>query len=238
MSSVFNQQHQNSDQVAQDIPADLKLLLRTVMRTFYSFELYLCMEMLMLYPCCKEDDLADLLRLDLKTLQQHLKNLKKEKFISEKALMETSSDGSKQCKHAYYFINYKMLVNIVKYKLDRIRIQIETEDKQFTTRAQFKCTQCMKTYTDLDTKDIFLTMRCVYCGADVDEDSSTLPASRQNGQRNLIHTFNTQMAVIFELLSKVEHIRYSIHVSFILNIFCSLLTLSLLTTRQRIIRVE
>jgi hypothetical protein len=54
-------------------------------------------------------------------------------------------------------------------------------------------------------------MRCVYCGADIDEDASAMPASRQNGSRNLIHTFNTQMAIIFELLSKVEHIRLADH---------------------------
>jgi hypothetical protein len=65
--------------------------------------------------------------------------------------------------------------------------------------------------TQKNLKDIFLTMRCVYCGADIDEDASAMPASRQNGSRNLIHTFNTQMAIIFELLSKVEHIRLADH---------------------------
>ena len=97
----------SAEQVAQDIPADLRLLIRIVMRTFYGFELYLVMEMLMLYPCIKEEDLAELLRLDLKTVQQHLKNLKKEKFLSEKFLMETSQDGNKQCKQNYFNINYK-----------------------------------------------------------------------------------------------------------------------------------
>ena len=198
----------SAEQVAQDIPADLRLLIRIVMRTFYGFELYLVMEMLMLYPCIKEEDLADLLRLDLKTVQQHLKNLKKEKFLSEKFLMETSQDGNKQCKQNYFNINYKMMVNVIKYKLDKIRQQIESEDKQFTTRAQFKCTQCSKTYTDLDTKDIFLTMTCVYCGAEIDEDASSMPT---RSARNLIHTYNTQMALLFELLSKVEHIRLADH---------------------------
>ena len=54
-------------------------------------------------------------------------------------------------------------------------------------------------------------MRCVYCGADVDEDASCLPNSRAAGSRNLIHTFNTQMSAIFELLSKVEHTRLADH---------------------------
>jgi transcription initiation factor IIE alpha subunit len=194
--------------VCQTIPDDLKLLIRTIMRTFYGFELYLTMEMLMMYPCIKEDDLAELLRLDLKVMQQNLKNLKKEKFINEKALMETSQDGNKQSKQNYFYINYKMMVNVIKYKLDKIRQQIEIDDKQFTTRAQFKCTQCHKTYNDLDTKDIFITMRCVYCGGDIDEDASSMP-SRIN--RNLIHTFNTQMRTIFELLSRVENVRLADH---------------------------
>jgi transcription initiation factor TFIIE subunit alpha len=117
--------------------------------------------------------------------------------------METSQDG-KQSKHSYFYINFKMLVNVIKYKLDRIRFQIELDENQFTTRAQFKCTQCAKTYSDLDTKDIFLTMRCIHCGADVDEDTSALP---KQSARNLLNKFNTQMAPIFELLSRVEHIR-------------------------------
>lgn len=117
--------------------------------------------------------------------------------------METSADG-KQSKHSYFYINYQMVVKVIKYKLDRIRIQIELDENQFTTRAQFKCTECGKTYSDLDTKDIFLTMRCILCGADVDEDTSALP---KQSARNLMNKFNTQMAPIFELLRRVEHVR-------------------------------
>jgi transcription initiation factor IIE alpha subunit len=189
--------------VATTVPANLKTLVRMVMRSFYGFELYLCMETLMAYPCIKEENLADLLRLDLKQVHQHLVNLKKEKFINEKSIMETSTDG-RQSKHSCFYINYKMMVNVIKYKLDKIRIQIESEEKQCTSRANFKCTNCHKTYSDLDTKDIFLTMKCLYCGHDVDEDVSCLPKSTS---RNLLAKFNTQMEIVFDLLSRVEHIR-------------------------------
>ena len=50
------------------VPNELKTLIRIIMRIFYSFELYLCVEMLLIYPCLKEEDLAELLRLDLKTV--------------------------------------------------------------------------------------------------------------------------------------------------------------------------
>lgn len=184
------------------VPANLKTLIRMIMRAFYGFELYLCMEMLMFYPCIKEEDLAELLRMDLKVVHQHLVNLKKEKFINERSMM-TEQDG-RQSKHSFFYINYKMMVNVIKYKLDKIRIQIESEEKQCTSRANFKCTNCQKTYSDLDTKDIFLTMTCLYCNSEVEEDVSCLP---NRSSRNLLAKFNTQMEIVFELLSRVEHVR-------------------------------
>jgi transcription initiation factor IIE alpha subunit len=203
-SKVNSKHNEDISQIYTTVPTHLKRLIRIILRNFYGFELFLCMEMLMLYPCIKEEDLAEVLRLDLKVVHQHLLNLKREKFINEKSIMETSSIDGKQSKHSYFYINYKMMVNVIKYKLDKIRIQIESEENQFTTRANFKCTLCKKSYSDLDTKDIFLTMQCLYCGADVDEDTSSMPTK---SARNLLNKFNTQMKEIFELLSKVEHIR-------------------------------
>jgi len=201
--SLVNTSNDPNSPVALVVPANLKTLVRMVMRAFYGFELFLCMEMLMVYPCIREEDLADLLRMDLKHVHQHLINLKREKFINERSIMETSPDG-RQSKHSYFYINYKMMVNVIKYKLDKIRIQIESEEKQCTARANFKCTSCSKTYSDLDTKDIFLTMTCLFCGSEVEEDVSCLP---NRSSRNLLAKFNTQMEIVFELLSRVEHIR-------------------------------
>ena len=185
------------------VPSELKTLIRIIMRTFYGFELYLCMEMLLAYPCIKEEDLAELLRLESKQVHQNLVNLKKEKFVNERPIMETSGDG-KQKSHSYYYINYKMMVNVIKYKLDKIRIQIETEEKQSTTRAIFKCSECRKTFSDLETKEIFFTMRCDHCGGDVEEDDSSLPS---RSSRNLLAKLNTQLEIVFVLLQKLEHVR-------------------------------
>ncbi len=99
-----------------------------------------------------------------------------------------------------------MMVNIVKYKLDIIRIQIETEEKQCSTRAAFRCLQCKRAYSDLDMRDIFLTMKCIYCGGQVDEDQ-TLQTNRHS--RNLLVKYNTQMEYIFNILRTIENIRLS-----------------------------
>lgn len=207
MSTMDANSMSNNDseqQVEYEVPHDLKRLIRIIMKAFYNFELYLCMEMLMIYPCVKEEDLAELLRMDVKAVHQLLLNLKKDKFVNEKSMMETSQDGSKQTKHSYFYINYRMLVCVVRYKLDRIRMLIEIDDNQSNTRALYKCTVCSKTYSDEDTKDIFYTMRCIHCGGDIDEDTSSLP---KQSTRNLMNKFNNQTLLISELLSRVEHVR-------------------------------
>lgn len=43
-------------------------------------------------------------------------------------------------------------MNVVKYKLDLMRKRMETEERDATSRASFKCPQCSKTFTDLEVK--------------------------------------------------------------------------------------
>lgn len=39
---------------------------------------------------------------------------------------------------------------MVKYKLDCMRKKMETQERNATSRASFKCVQCFKTFTDLE----------------------------------------------------------------------------------------
>lgn len=50
--------------------------------------------------------------------------------------------------------NFQTFVNVVKYKLDLMRKRMETEERDATSRASFKCTNCFKTFTDLEVRKI------------------------------------------------------------------------------------
>ena len=193
-----------------DLPKELISLVRYVLRSFYDFELYLVMDMLVHYPCIKEEQLVEILKLDGKKVREYLAQLKAEKFVNEKLVVETTGDN-KQTKYNYYYINYKMMVNVVKYKLDNMRKQIELEEKQLTCRASYKCLHCGRQYTDLDVVDLFMTnMRCITCEEGrVDEDASSLPKAQS---RNLVANFNTQTRPISDLLQLVEHINLAPHI--------------------------
>ncbi|XP_044752962.1 general transcription factor IIE subunit 1 [Coccinella septempunctata] len=189
------------------IPSDLQELARVVVRGFYSIEDTLIIDMLIANPCMKEDDMCELLKFDKKMLRARIAVLKNDKFVQVRLKMETGLDGKAQ-KVNYYFINYKSFVNVVKYKLDLMRKRLETEERDATSRASFKCPSCLKTFTDLEADQLFDFMtsefRCTYCREVVEEDSSAFP---KKDSRLLLAKFNEQLEPLYRLLRKVEGVK-------------------------------
>jgi len=190
-----------------EIPSSLKQLARLVVRGFYDIEYSLIVDMLVRYPCMREDDLCDLLKFDKKVLRGKLATLKADKFCMVKLKIETGEDG-KACKVNCWFINYKIFVNIVKYKLDHMRKRMETEERDATSRSSFRCSNCDKQFTDLEADQLFdfatQEFKCTYCGAAVEEDEAAMP---KKDSRLLLAKFNDQMEKLYELLRIVEDIR-------------------------------
>ena len=134
--------------VVTEVPQDLKKLLRYIVRGFYGIQHALVIEMLIHHPCVKEDDLLLLLQFERKQLRSFLNTLKNDKFLKVRMRVETDAEG-RTTRHNFYFINYSVFVNVVKYKLDLMRRKIETEERDSTSRASFKCPHCQKAFTDL-----------------------------------------------------------------------------------------
>lgn len=101
-----------------------------------------------------------------------------------------------------------MFVNVVKYKLDHMLRKIETEERDSTSRASFKCPSCLKTFTDLEADQLcdFTTgeFRCTFCNTLVEEDQSALP---KKDSRLLLAKFNEQIEPLYNLLREVEDIK-------------------------------
>ncbi|NXL44244.1 T2EA factor, partial [Podilymbus podiceps] len=202
--------------IIAEVPAALKRLAKYIVRGFYGVEYSLAFDILIRYPCVKEDDLLQLLKYERKQLRTILNTLKADKFVKLRMRVETGPNG-KSTRHNYYYINYKVLVDVVKYKLDHVRRKIEADERDSTTRSSFKCPSCSSTYTDLEVNQLFdvftgiisnldnvaETFRCTYCNTEVEEDASALP---KRDARTLLAKFNEQIEPIFVLLRETEDI--------------------------------
>ncbi|XP_072254556.1 general transcription factor IIE subunit 1 [Pyxicephalus adspersus] len=193
-------------EVVTEIPAVLKRLAKYVVRGFYGLEHALALDILIRNPCVKEEDMLELLKFDRKQLRAVLNTLKLDKFIKCRMRVETASDG-KTTRHNFYFINYRLLVNVVKYKLDHMRRRIETDERDSTNRASFKCPNCCSTFTDLEANQLFDpmtgTFRCTFCQTEVEEDESAMP---KKDARTLVARFNEQIKPLYDLLRETEDI--------------------------------
>ncbi|KAK6633156.1 hypothetical protein RUM43_012900 [Polyplax serrata] len=181
-----------------EIPSSLKQLARLVVRGFYNIEDALIVDMLVRNPCMKEDDICELLKFERKMLRSKIATLKNDKFIQVRLKMETGLDGKAQ----------KTFVNVVKYKLDLMRKRMETEERDATSRASFKCPNCLKTFTDLEADQLYEMMSqqflCTHCKQEVEEDQSAMP---KKDSRLLLAKFNEQLEPLFVLLRQVEGIK-------------------------------
>ncbi|XP_010568343.1 PREDICTED: general transcription factor IIE subunit 1-like [Haliaeetus leucocephalus] len=197
--------------IITEVPATLKRLAKYIVRGFYGVEYSLALDILIRYPCVKEDDLLQLLKYERKQLRTILNTLKADKFVKLRMRVETGPNG-KSTRHNYYYINYKVLVDVVKYKLDHVRRKIEADERDSTTRSSFRCPFCSSAYTDLEVNQLFdvftETFRCTYCNTEVEEDASALP---KHDARTLLAKFNEQIEPIFVLLRETEDIVLPYH---------------------------
>ena len=194
-------------EILQEVPNSLKQLVRLIMQTLYPIEQAITIQYIIQYPCIKEDDLAELLQFDKKQLRIILNSLKTEKFLKQRLRMETDTLG-KVIRHYYYYVNYNVFVNIVKYKLDHMRRKIEISERDSTSRAAYTCPTCGKIFSDLDVNQLIDfnsgLLLCSYCKSEVVEQAVTNPTTEA---RKLIQRFNQQFSQIFNLLQEVEDIR-------------------------------
>ncbi|KAJ8388557.1 hypothetical protein AAFF_G00132710 [Aldrovandia affinis] len=192
-----------------EVPAALKRLAKQVVRGFYGVEHALALDILIRNPCVREEDMLELLKFDRKQLRAVLNTLKADKFVKCRMRVETAPDG-KTTRHNYYFINYRLLVNVVKYKLDHMRRRIETDERDSTNRASFRCPCCYNTFTDLEANQLFDpmtgTFRCTFCQTEVEEDESALP---KKDARTMVARFNEQIEPIYVLLRETEDVNLS-----------------------------
>ncbi|XP_060092781.1 general transcription factor IIE subunit 1 [Heteronotia binoei] len=192
--------------ILTEVPAAFKRLAKYVVRGFYGTEHALALDILIRNRCVKEEDMLELLKFDRKQLRAVLNTLKGDKFIKCRMRVETASDG-KTTRHNYYFINYRLLVNVIKYKLDHMRRRIETDERDSTNRASFRCPVCFSTFTDLEANQLFDPMtglfRCTFCETEVEEDESAMP---KKDARTLVARFNEQIEPIYALLRETEDV--------------------------------
>ena len=203
----MNQTLLEEPELLTEVPPILKRLAKTTVYGFYEPEHIAIVCLLTVVPCVDEDTLLERLQFDKRQLRQALQRLRADKLVKQRVHKEKQPDTGNFNVYNFYFINYKIFVNVVKYKLDHIRKKLESDEQQAKNRPSFTCTLCENKYSDLEV-DRLLDMatgmlKCTFCGGAVEEDVGDIQRSVNHSSLAL---FNEQMEPIFKLLRACENI--------------------------------
>ena len=203
----MNQTLLEEPELLTEVPPILKRLAQTTAYGFYEPEHIAIISLLTVVPCVDEDTLLERLNFDKRQLRQALVRLKIDKLVKQRVVKEKQHDTGTFSVYNFYFINFKVFVNVIKYKLDHIRKKLESEEQQARNRPSFSCTLCENKYSDLEVDRLIDIatglLKCGFCGGEVEEEMTEKHCS---SNKSSLALFNEQMEPLFKLLKACENI--------------------------------
>ena len=180
-------------------------LIRTVARTFYDTRQILLVDALLTHSVLDANDLGILLSAHPKDVRKYIAPLRAARLVSIQARVETrvGSSSNRGVSHDYYYVHFHNAIDAIKYRIMRLKRQVEQMYKQDVSKKAWRCPHCKAEYDELEVLDNigeegFLCHRCSHV-LEPTED-----AGQPTGNHERIRTLNTQLAAFENLILKID----------------------------------
>ncbi|CAI2352242.1 unnamed protein product [Caenorhabditis sp. 36 PRJEB53466] len=204
---------QQETTVVDEIPESLNRILLMILKNFYSHEQFLIVYYIMRAQCIREENLKNRLLIDQKTLRQQLAGLKQEKLVKERLFSQKNDHNNRTTSIIFYFINYRAVLNVIRYKIDHMRQKLEAREQMSTNQNHYKCNSCGCSYNALDITMIIDPehpdrLTCWRCRGEVTPDESMAPSQ---ATRTAVARFNEQMTPLYSQIAALGGIQLAPH---------------------------
>jgi transcription initiation factor TFIIE subunit alpha len=179
-------------------------LIRLVTRAFYNEECAIILDCLLRENrCLKDEELAQILRLHQKQVRKWLSELKADHLVkSENRQKEARNPGERPTAHLYWYVDYKHVVDVIKYRLHIIGRKFENERDREMQVQVYECPLCHHQYTAMDALILETNgWKCENCIVGLEEINSNDSAHQTHSQ---LKTLYAQIKPIIEAMKRVE----------------------------------
>ncbi|TPX60300.1 hypothetical protein PhCBS80983_g01849 [Powellomyces hirtus] len=192
---------------AKDI---LRKLVSLVARAYYEPKHVIVFDILLKVNSQRDEELAKALRVQSKELHKICGKLKLDGLLKVEARSELVGpvvEGKQQRKisRSYYYIDYKLFVDVVKWKIYKIGKMIEKEVQMQMANMPYKCPLCLKEYSALDFAMLHKTADmmplCDICNIPIEVGSSGVDST---GVSEKYTKFMNESQPIVELLKQTD----------------------------------
>ena len=182
-----------------------KSLIRTVVRTFYDTRQVLLVDALLTHSVLDANDLGILLSAHPKDVRKYIAPLRAARLVSVQARVETrvGSSSNRGISHDYYYVHFHNAIDAIKYRIMRLKRQVEQMYKQDVAKKAWRCPHCKAEYDELEVLDWvgddgFICHRCSHVLEQTEE------AGQPSGNHERIRTLNTQLSPFENLILKID----------------------------------
>lgn len=188
----------------EELKVLLKRFVQLVAHAFYQPKEFLFIDLLVKNTILSEEVLAKRLHAEARQLRAVIHQFERDKMIRTKLVNSTPKPEGRAQKIAYYYIDYQMFVNVVRYRLFKMGDKLELEERR-SERTNYFCTRshCLPNYTELDMDKLLDSagnLICERCGSLVEEEEK----KTQSSTINSIAKLNLQLKPIYDLLKQFK----------------------------------
>eukprot|EP00045_Choanoeca_perplexa_P006351 m.54001 g.54001 ORF g.54001 m.54001 type:complete len:416 (+) comp13598_c0_seq2:60-1307(+) len=192
------------------VPEEFQELGKRLVRAVYSDNpaVIVLMDAIINHGCVKDADKEALIALDSKCLKEAVAKLRYERLIKSKEMDDPHAPPEARIRKAsFLYVDYRSLINVVKYKLKKLHVLLEKEAKDARNSSNHECPNCKRSYTDMDFMDLLGPdgmFWCPHCPSQQLVDKADQDAADR--VTALIKTLNQQATVFEKYLKKADSI--------------------------------
>jgi transcription initiation factor TFIIE subunit alpha len=179
----------------------VQTLIRAVMRAFYTTQEILAIEALVTHSALRDDELAYLMKMNLKDLHRLCAGLRDARFLIVHTRPEMQEGKTRPINRTYYYIDYRQTVDAIKWRVYKTDKDMQGSVQPADESKEYTCPRCSNQYTQLEVLDYpspagFL---CERCSAVLDRTQEREAPGHQQ-----LSCMNNQFKFMTDMLQQVD----------------------------------
>ncbi|KAG0306574.1 hypothetical protein BGZ98_002138 [Dissophora globulifera] len=185
----------------------LDQLVYRVCRAFYEPRYIVVMDVINKLKQVKDEELAAALKMNRREIHKICGKLKEDRLIKDLTKLEARKPDQRPIPNTYYYLDYKLFVDVVKFKIHKMGKQLDEEmSKKEVENAGFRCLACQRTFSLVEVMNSMDDMGVKFLCPDDSEplEEDTIEDDEQGQERKSRLRENTKPIV--DLLKLTDNI--------------------------------
>ena len=178
-------------------------LVRSVMRAFYATQEILVIEALVTHSALRDDDLAHLMKMNLKDLHRLCASLRDARFLVVHTRPEVQAGKTRPINRTYYYIDYRQTIDAIKWRVFKTDKDMQGIVQPQDENKEYFCPRCKAQWTQMEVLDSVSAAGfvCQRCGTVLERSQEREAPGHQQLSR-----MNNQFKFMTDMLQEVDQV--------------------------------